>query len=191
MANEVRATSAGVYAQVGGSQNLAITSAGVYIQLNESGDMRVTSAGVYVQGVINTLNVSSVGTYIQLSPPETLSIFFKFFEVEKISKISVQQTVSVADATALTDSAKIKLPILPDWTIAVEGFWTSGLANLVGDLSSQEPSTLVFTAIDRFDNAVTLTNNEAFIIEYTTDINIDNVKLYRITFAGSGTLVST
>lgn len=173
MANQVNVTDSIVYVELDGS-SIIVTDALVYIELNSS-ELRVTDSLVYVE-------YAPIPAKIELIYAGTI------FELQSVT---VKQTLSTADITTLLSEAKEKLPIIPDWQIDIAGFWSVKIANKVGNLSDQVARSISLHVTDRYGDSVDLTNSESFIANYSTDINIDNAMIYKITFVGSGVLTTT
>lgn len=187
MANEVRISNTGAYVESDGD-SLLVSNLGVYVEVDRSA-LYVSNFGVYVESSPASLNVSSFGLYVESKLPSKLfAIVYNGYKFCSINSIKFQQKVSIANVELLTDIAGNKIPILPDWQIDVTGFWCRELALSIGNLGDSENKRLSAYLTDRFYNTFEFSNNLSFITNFNTDINIDNVLIYNVTFVGSGVL---
>ena len=170
MANEVRSTVAGSYIEIDGL-SISATVVGAYLELNSS-EIRSTA----------------IGSYLEILPPnDKFEVYFKGLKFNPIS-VTVTNNISIADATILVSTAKEKIPILPSWSVDLEAIWSNTLLLNLGNLSNQIPRILTLLFTDKDGIVVNLSNSETFILNYSTDVNIDRVMTMKFTFVGSGVL---
>jgi hypothetical protein len=170
MANQINVTDSVIYVELSGNA-VFVTDSVIYIELNSS-ELRVTDSVIYIE--IEEL-------------PDRFELVYHGFNFP-LSQCVVKYSLSQSDVTNLLSTAKERIPILPDWAIEITGFWSRDIANKVGNLSNQIGRSITLHVTDRYNETVDISNNEAFIANFITDINIDNALIYKITFVGSGVL---
>lgn len=207
MANTIRVTDAGSYVEKEG-QSLQITDLGSYLEIGGQ-SINLSDIGIYLEIVefTNSLEITSVGSYLELSgqvlevtdlgvyvetvePSVRFAVYFDSYRLCNVTSVTVNNSVSIANTNILTDLNGNKIPILPDWSIDVTGFWCKELSIKLGTLADQEGKTIALIVTDRFLNTVLVSNLLSFVTLFAIESNIDNVLTYKITVVGSGSLVS-
>lgn len=191
MANQINVTDLGVYSEVDGSA-ITVTDLGVYLEsLEFTNEIDVTVLGSYVEIDASIIQIDSYGAYVEISVPlTTFAIIYNGYNFCDIKSIKFNQNVSVVDTTILTDIAGTKIPIIPSWQIDVGGLWCQQLALSLGNLGDSDLKMLSAIITDKRTNrSYEFRNTESFITSFVTDINIDNVLIYSVTFVGSGNLI--
>lgn len=175
MANEVRVTRVGTYLGVGGNQNIL-----------------VTRAGTYLQTIVSQLNVTKAGVYLQVyEKPAKTNLILGGNEILQLNSMKVRFFVSSTDVITFASLAKEKLPILPDWSVSINGFFYPTIHDDIGSIDNQSRRALKLNIVDRNGDIVRLTNSNSFIVDFKIDINIDNLLVYQLVIVGSGQLETT
>lgn len=189
MANQINLSNAGIYTETDGS-DLVISNAGIYVEeTNETNQIDISNAGIYVENDGTSLDISNVGIYVEESEPSFLfAVYYNNYKFCSPKSIKFQQSISIIDTTTLVDLFGRKIPNLPTWKIDVSGFWCKDLAISLGDLGNQTNTTMAIFITDKNNSTVEFSNAESFITSFVTELNIDNVIIYNITFVGSGIL---
>lgn len=184
-------TDLGSYLEIGG-QSINLTDLGVYLELLEfTNSLEITSLGSYVELAGQVLEVTDLGAYVEsVEPYYRFAVYFDSYRLCNVTSVKVNQSVKFAKTDVLIDLNGNKLPIIPDWSIDVTGFWCKELSVKLGSLTDQEGKSIAVIVTDRFLNTIMVTNLLTFVTSFVMESNIDNVLTYKLTFVGSGSLNS-